>query len=166
MVKRKVALELTFFAVFLSNVSFGTKVFPFLPLPFSLPPSLPSFFLSLHLCPPRPLLCLISFLCFDFPSCFQLVEEGMPTEELEADLGEHLAPSAATCPLSSTVGGCNLPFPRHGKTGCEQKQTMIHISAGEDEFNMFICLRGFTVCVFYQGPVNVHKSLFVCLNCP
>lgn len=90
----------------------------------------------------------------------------MPTEELEADLGEHLAPSAATCPLSSTVGGCNLPFHRHGKTGCEQKQTMIHISGGEDECNMFICLRGFRVCVFYRGPVNVHKSLFVCLKCP
>lgn len=38
---------------------------------------------------------------------------------------------------------------------------MIHISGGEDEFNMFICLRGFRVCVFYRGPVNEHKS--VCL---
>lgn len=69
-------------------------------------------------------------------------------------------------PCSPTVGCCNLPFHQHGKTGCQQKQTMIHISEGEDEFNMFICLPGYTNNLFYRGPVYVHKSLFVCLNCP
>lgn len=113
--------------------------------------------LSLHLCPSCPFLCLISFLCFDFPFCFQLGEEGIPTEELEADLGEHLAANAANCRAGRQ--SVNLPFHQQGKTGCQQKQTMIHISEGEDEFNMFICLRGYTSHLFYQGPVNACTNL-------
>lgn len=86
------------------------RCFSFLP-PFPPSISLHSFSLcplSLCLCPPYSFLCLISFLGFDFPFCFQLGEEGIPTEELEADLGEHLAADAANCKL--TVCCCNLPF--------------------------------------------------------